>query len=583
MIFDKIKNDKYLQFIILFSIFITIALIYINSTTNFLGIYFVDPYFYLIQALRYAGYDIGGYAFINYFPPLVPFLTSLLFRLGIVGDYSIFLVTGIFYIPAVIGVYALLKYRFDEQYAFIGALFYGSISVNIMWVANGTIDIPSVAFSIWAFYTFILAIEKNQKYFYLSIPLVVLSFFAKYIGVLVIFGMLMYVLSKKDIFSNIAKYIKHFIGGVIVSFIFIIPFLAHYYINKIPFGFLNQASNIASTTTTSVSSATIYVPPNDLLFYLFFIPRFVCKYIPIVGIPILIILIMVVAYVLYRLKDNLKRDYKTIPNKINLSFFNRIKLSKNVFYGIIILSIILFALSFLLAGTISFITCELIFFIGIMLFSISFNSIYDNGKYEFFNFDIATYTWFFSYLIFFSAHLIKADRYFIIHAPSFTIIIIFGLTLIIRYLHTYSKNYDSLKASNRTIDNIKVKLVIWNKKYKLTQLIPVIFVILCLISSLGYLAMDKHDTLVDDEKQTALWIKGNLPDNVTLCADRGPIFTWYLQKGVVYNKDSIPINNMSTFLKDNNASYYISLKGFEIQNLTIVKHIGKVTIYKNMV
>ena len=580
MILDKIKNDKYLQFIIVFSVFIAIALIFINSTTNFLGRYFVDPYFYLIQALRYAGYNIGGYAYINYFPPLVPFLTSLLFRLGLVGDYSIFFVTGIFYIPAVIGVYALLKLRFNEQYAFIGALFYGSISVNIMWVANGTIDIPSVAFSIWAFYTFILAIEKNQKYFYLSIPLVVLSVFAKYIGALVIFGMLMYVLSKKDLFSNIAKYIKHFIGGVIVSFIFIIPFLVHYYINKIPFGFLNQASNVANP---GASSAVAYVPPNDLLFYLFFIPRFVCKYIPVAGIPILIILIIVALYVLYRLKDNLTKDYRSIPNKINLSIFNKIKLSKNVFYGIIILSIILFAISFLLAGTWSFITCELIFFIGIMLFTISFNSIYDDGKYEFFNFDVATYTWFFSYLIFFSAHLIKADRYFIIHAPSFTIIIIFGLTLIIRYLNTYSKNYNSLKESNRTIDNIKVKLVIWNKKYNLIQLIPTLFVILCLLSSLGYLAVDKHDTIVDDEKQTALLIKENLPANETICADRGPIFTWYLQKEVIYNKDSVPLNNLSTFLKDNNATYYVSLKGFEIQNLTIIKHIGKVTVYKNNV
>ena len=95
--------------------------------------------------------------------------------------------------------------------------------------------------------------------------------------------------------------------------------------------------------------------------------------------------------------------------------------------------------------------------------------------------------------------------------------------------------------------------------------------------------MDKHDTIVDDEKQTALWIKGNLPVNETICADRGPIFTWYLQKEVIYNKDSVPLNNLSTFLKENNASYYVSLKGFEIQNLTIVKHIGKVTVYKNSV
>ena len=210
---NKLKNVKYALYLLAFSIFITIALIYINSTTNMLGRFYLDAYFYLIQSLRYSGYHIGGYAFINYFPPLVPFLTSLLFRLGIVGDYSIFAVAGVFYIFAVLGVYYLLKLRFEDKLAAIGAFFYGSLSINIMWVANGTIDIPSVALSIWAVYTFILAIEKNQKYFYLAIPLAVLSCFAKYIGGLIIPIMMIYVLSKKDIFGNICKYINHFIGS----------------------------------------------------------------------------------------------------------------------------------------------------------------------------------------------------------------------------------------------------------------------------------------------------------------------------------------------------------------------------------
>ncbi len=583
---NKLKNDKYALYLLAFSIFITIALIYINSTTNMLGRFYLDAYFYLIQSLRYSGYHIGGYAFINYFPPLVPFLTSLLFRLGIVGDYSIFAVAGIFYIFAVLGVYYLLKLRFEDKLAAIGAFFYGSLSINIMWVANGTIDIPSVALSIWALYTFILAIEKNQKYFYLAIPLAVLSFFAKYIGGLIIPIMIIYVLSKKDIFGNICKYIKHFIGGTLLSFIFIIPFLAHYYINKIPFGFLNQAANI-SDVSNKVSSAVATVPHNDLLYYLFFIPRFVCRQVPLIGIPIVIAAIVGVIYIVFRFRKSLLINDFNIGNKLSLSFLPKIKLHKNIYYCGLFGSIILFLVSFLLASKVSFIILEAVFFIGVLIFAISFNSIFnDFDKYKWFNYDITMFVWFFSYLVFFSSHLVKADRYFIVFAPSFVALIISSLNITIEHLDLYSaflrKNYINDKSSKITTQ-IKVKLAIWNDKYNLSRLIPVVFICIFLITNIGYLAMDKHDTLVDDEKNTSLWIKNNIPnyDKVTIWADRGPIYTWYLGTEVHYRKDAMNLTDLSLFLNENNATYYISLGNKNLEGFKSIKQIGEVTVYKN--
>lgn len=583
----KIRNDKYALYLLAFSIFITIALICINSTTNILGRYYVDAYFYLIQSLRYSGYHIGGYAFINYFPPLVPFLTSLLFRLGLVGDYSIFAVTGVFYIFAVLGVYYLLKLRFEDKLAAIGAFFYGSLSINIMWVANGTIDIPSIALSIWALYTFILAIEKNQKYFYLVIPLAVLSFFAKYIGGLIIPIMIIYVLSKKDIFGNICKYIKHFIGGTLLSFIFIIPFLVHYYINKIPFGFLNQAANI-SDVSNKVSSAVTVVPHNDLLYYLFFIPRFVCRQVPLIGIPILIAAIIGIIYIVFRFRKSLLINDSKIENKCSLSFLPKIKLHKNIYYCGLFGSIILFLVSFLLASKVSFIILEGLFFIGVLIFSISFNSLFnDFDNYKWFNYDLTMFVWFVSYLIFFSSHLVKADRYFIVFAPSFVALIISSLNITIEHLELYSaflkKNFISYDKSERITTKIKVKLAIWNDDYNLSRLIPVVFICIFLITNIGYLTMDKHDTLVDDEKDLSLWIKNNIPnyDKINIWADRGPIFTWYLQTEIHYNKDTMSLEELSTFLNDKNASYYITCKNSTIPGFKIIKNIGEVNLYKN--
>lgn len=583
----KISDDKYALYLLAFSIFITVALICINSTTNILGRFYVDAYFYLIQSLRYSGYQIGGYVFINYFPPLVPFLTSLLFRLGFVGDYSLFIVTGVFYIIAVLSMYYLLKFRFEDKLAAIGAFFYGSLSINIMWIANGTIDIPSVALSILALYTFILAIERNQKYFYLAIPLAVLSFFAKYIGGLIIFVMITYVLSKKDIFGNICKYIKHFIGGTLLSFIFIIPFFAHYYINKIPFGFLNQAANI-SNVSNKTSTAISTLPANDLFFYLLFIPRFVCKQFPFIGVPIMVGAIIGVVYIIFRFRKSLLINNQDIENKLSLSFLPKFKIHKNFYYCGLFGSIMLFLVSFLAAGYVSFIILEAIFFIGVLIFSISFNSIFnDFDNYKWFNYDITMFVWFFSYLIFFSSHLIKADRYFIVFAPSFVALIISSLNITIEHLDLYTaflkKNFISYDKSNRITTKMKVKLAIWNDKYNLTRLIPVVFICIFLITNIGYLAMDKHDTLVDDEKNLSLWIKDNIPnyDKINIWADRGPIFTWYLQTEIHYNKDTMSLTELSTFLNKNNASYYITCKNCTIPGFKIVKNIGEVNLYIN--
>nr|WP_269432370.1 glycosyltransferase family 39 protein [Methanobrevibacter arboriphilus] len=93
----------------------------------------------------------------------MPFLTSLLFKLGFVSETSIFAVTGIFYILGVLGFFSLLRLRFRNLMAVLGSIIYAGISINMLWVANGTIDIPSISITILSIYFFVLGIEKNQN------------------------------------------------------------------------------------------------------------------------------------------------------------------------------------------------------------------------------------------------------------------------------------------------------------------------------------------------------------------------------------------------------------------------------------
>ena len=583
---EIMHKEKFpLMAVVAFSIFICLALIIINSSSNILGHNYRDAYLYLIQAYHFAGTPIGGYDYVNYYSPLIPFLTSLLFRLGFVSEASLFAVTGLFYPIAVIGIYFLLNLRFNKFYSMLGAILYGSMSINLMWTANGTLDIPSVALSIWAVYFFIKGLESNQKFFYLAFPLLVLSVFAKYTGALTILVMMVYLLSKRDIIGNFVKYIKNIIGGIITSFVFIIPFLSYYIINGLPFGFINQAREVSTET---ISSNTAAAPANDLFFYISSLPRFIYSPQKILGYFILLVAAVGVIYGIYKLINYLKEHYKDSANKLEISFYPKIRLNKNVCFIALAVSIIMIILTFLTAGMTSFIISELLLLIGLAIFATSFNSIFTDladidyvndkktsSKYKFFRFDFAMISWFLIYLVFFSSHLIKADRYFTALVPGFVFILVYSIERV-----TY------LLRNNNSKFNIS--------KEKAAKGFLAMLLILLLAASIGYLTIDRHDTLVDNEIETAKWIESNIDyENMTIYADRGPIYTWYLSSEVDYCPSSVNISELGDYLNEHNASYYImtplednvNYDYFQnkdsIEGFTKIKTFGEVKVYKN--
>ena len=161
----KLENRLAILAIGTVALVITSAIIYQNSTHHILGNQYQDVFYYLIEALKMSGVEIDGYRFVGYLPPFIPFLTSILFRLGFVSSTSIIITSGIFFFIGIMGMFYLLKLRFNNFYSFFGAFLYATMFINIRWVANGTLDIAFVAVMVWALYFFIQAMEKNQKYF----------------------------------------------------------------------------------------------------------------------------------------------------------------------------------------------------------------------------------------------------------------------------------------------------------------------------------------------------------------------------------------------------------------------------------
>ena len=579
-----LRNNIQPLIVIVFSLLVTSALIYINSTSNILGHSYRDVFFYLIQALRFSGYQINGYEYVYYLSPLVPYLTSILFRFGFVSEISIFIVTGAFYLISIIGIYYLLKLRFNKNISCIGALLYGSLTINLIWAANGTLDIPSISLSIWSIYCFILAMEKDQKYFYLAFPLAILSFLAKYTGALIFAVFILYFLSKRDIFGNIKRYLKHLIGGIVAGFVVLIPFFNYYLTNNIPFGFLNQAEEISSTTTTGAN--LIAKPVENQLFYYFeHIPQCINVRYDIVGYIVVFIGIIGLIYGFYKLCSYIQDYYRKSEKSISISFFEKIKLKKEIYAILLILSLISMILAFLTASKVSFIISEMIFYASALLFSIAFNSLFADlsrlnlftnknkelknqkrYKYKFFNYDLAMLAWFMGYMIFFSAHLTKAERYFTAFAPGFVFFISYSLDTIVNIL-----NENPIFNSNAL-------------KTNLPKMVGILFIILLLASTANFLTMDKHDSLTDNEKDASMWIKENIPNynETSIWADRGPIYAWYLKSSVEYRTENVNMSEIGEYLDDRNASYYIASPwNSEVNGFTKMKTFGNVTIYKN--
>ena len=608
-IFKKYRKILPFFVILLFSITIMILLVIINTSQEILGNY-RDTYFYLIQGLRFAGYEIGGYEYVNYLSPLIPFLTSLLFRLGFINESSIFIVTGIFYPLGVLGIYLLLKQRFNTIMSLFGSFLYAGFSINLLWAANGTIDIPSVSLTIWAIYFMILAVDKNQKYFYLAFPIAILAFFTKYPAGLVIPLMIFYLASKPNISHNIIKFYKNFLGGLITGFVTAIPFFMYFYLNKIPLGFINQAQEIATRNTGLIRQIDV---DNNIFYYFLNLPRFIYNPNHILSWFIIAIVVVGLSIAIYKAIKLLQNRYinskRFSHGKIKI--FNK-KVPSKFYFILIFFNIIIIGISFLTTSKISFIYSEIIFFLSIFTLSYLMNkllNIYSSATVYNFNLYLLMFAWFFSYMIFFSAHLTKVDRYFTTMAPAFVFFTTLALNIILNSLDK-QKIFNNLEkdqivntekdlianSKNGFIVNSEKDLIAKRKKSKtylkkiketnLKSIVPLVIMSILIISTFGYLTIDKRDQIVHDERAIVQWLSNHDNDyqSKVIWAERGPIFTWYMKKEVIYVNWQINPSQLSEDMIKNNTTYFISIqRNLEIPKFSKIKTIGEVSVYKRMI
>ena len=582
------KDKPFLILLLCYSLLLTIILMEFHLSR---GAFNSDIYVYLGGALDLAGLNFNHISDPSWIQnsPLIIFLTSILFRLGLVDFKAIILVTAIFSILGIIGMYIFLKIRFSPLLSFTGAILFSSLSLTLFYFANGMLDIPAVTMIIFTLIFTVCAVNKNPKYYILVGILFSLSFFTRYTTTYIIAIIVLYILKNHDIinlveclvynkqlfFNRISSFFKSkeckwiVISSILSISIFVIVFELLLSSN-IKLTYLNMASGSVSNVANQLDAN--YIPDKG-----FFIKNFLsllsCKSITFDKLfvekfnrpTILSYLIMLILFsgIILKLINFLKniKYYKTYSK--NVEFRNR--RSKIILLILILILIVIGGNGFEFNYLYTLVSLWLIFLIILSLLNE-----YPINKDDF-SLYISCLGLFLFYLIIVSFMDIKCVRYLLPAIPGFIYLVIYSLDCICKFIKSGFDNERSLKNKYdlNVVSNSKFR-------YNFSRLIPIFLIVICLIFAFNFTNTVEFNQDGLDRIAICDFIKEYDPDYQSkeiLCMWDLRYFEWYLNKdikkvGEDFNESQLNINKYDyiiTFekpIKDKNfrdvyhAGYY---------------------------
>ena len=516
-----------------------------------------DSFDFLSNALVFAGQGTGYSDLLR--PPFFSFIISLIFRLGYISSSVIFYVDGGLFVFGVIGLFMLLKTRFNDLESFLGGLLYATFPIVLTNLGVGFSDLASVSFTIWTFYFLVLAVKRNSKFFILAFPFAMLAFLTRYNSALIIFPIFLYILINKDKVK-----FKNILIGITASFFIIIPLLIFYFEK---FGNIIYPFMFFESTSTNISVSAETLDYNSNIFF------FLQKFPYFVGIQGNIILLIVILLILLYLLLKLIRKIQYKKNLFN-GFDLKNTRTKIEFIIFVILGII-FLGSF---GKIYYMINELLFFAIAYLFY----DLIKNIQLKHLNLNIMFFAWFMAFFIFHSIFVIKDNRYFVLMAPPVAYFMILGLS----------------ELTNRIKINVKSKNITF-------PLIVILLTSIILLSTASYLPLiqQTNNNLSSANENIELasqWLTSYDTNykNKIIYADTWPNFSWFLKTNVNptpifkdnqsfyegiknYNFNQEDSNAFNNYLTANNAYYYFSVhQGLNLTSYRVIKQFGNVSIYK---
>jgi 4-amino-4-deoxy-L-arabinose transferase-like glycosyltransferase len=558
---DSSKNNsrynKLLHNPLFLLILITLVItVYLVARQTHIGVPYYDVFVYLNNALIFTGIPVGNLSVI-YLSPLMPFLTSLVFRAGYISSNVIFILNGIIFIFGVIGLYLLFNQRFNQIQSLTGCLIFMSFPLIFTWAASGGIDVPGVSFSIWAVYALVVGIKKDSKYLYLVFPLATLAFLTRYTSAVLIFPMVLYILINQNFLRNI----KGIVLGVLAGLAILAPFFIYIYTklgNLLPF--INIFTSTLTTSATAVND--LGYKPEKLYFL-----KNILNYIslgPLQGsyrvvqnpsqgnpsiLAYIIALITLMGLGLYVYQILKQKIQKIDKSNRNLQVLYVIIL---IFFGV--------------TGIISFFTAS--YMITELIFLAAFYVGYlflKEAEVKNLKIDFLFLSWFAAFFIFHSVIPLKVDRYFITMSPALAYFILLGLSEFIQ----------------------RFKFKIKQERLKSWGIYLMVGLLLLSFTTAVHVGHTPKKGYVFYIQSACDWLKEYDPqyENKTIYSDYDPAVTWCLKKEVKFGVPRLynSPEDFSNFLRGAKADYYIDTLTDPKWNITgyhIIKEVEGVAIYE---
>lgn len=556
--FDKLSGLLHQPLTIL--ILITGVLVaYLLKVQIKIGVPYWDVFNYLNNALHFA--NMGSNGVVNHLPPLIPVVTSIVFRMGYVSVDVIFIINGLIFILGVIGLYLLLKERFNPTKSLAGSLIFISLPVIMAWAVSGGIDLPGVVFSIWALYFLVIGLKKDSKFLFLVLPLLIASLLTRYTAGLIAIPMIFYILANLNQFKDIL-HIKKVILGILIEFGVLLVIFTYFILQLDTSALFGLFFDVVTSSSSGVedvayNSNLLYFLQNSLNYISLGSVQGTYRQLlnPSEGIPsilayiIAIISVIGISSYIYRVLNTGKEDDISRANLANL--------------GKIIVVLALFMGLVLSFYNKSLILSEILLLILVYLLY----RFMARGKFEMDNklaLDLMFISWFGAYFIFHGILPFKVDRYFITMAPAFTYFIILGLSQFIGELKPRIKGLNSKSG--------------W---------VYLMVALICLSSATAtYIGHTPQKTFTVDISNASEWIKGYDPSysSKVIGSDYPNAVTWYLHQDTTgaYLKNYNNTDEFADYLHENGVYYYFDSNKSHpnLNGYRIIKTFGVVAIYE---
>lgn len=512
--FDNVNlsdSNRYLGLLAVVMVVYATILVYCQSIR---GISYWDIFVYLQNAMLFSNINIGSQLGVA---PVLSLITAIPFRMGFIGETSLFVVSGILFIFLVIGIYLLFNERFDAEISFVASLIFSMLSLIVTWAVTGATDVPALCFAVWALYFTIRGLKSNFNYYYPAIICFVLAFFTRFTEGFILIVMGYYVLINFNEFKRqltlrrilclllFVLVIGLVICGVYISYQGTIPFISQF---------------LEVSSSSQVSSVNVGYDLNPF-YYLENSPQYLTSF----GVSdsyftylstsnnaptIVSYLLLALVFVYLLIFVGNIRGYDD-------SIYNR-----NLKVGTLA---VLSLLSIITYTHVSYMITEILFTLILLLY---YMWLQDNDN----QMDYMMVLWMGIFIILHSYHPVKVDRYII------------PIMIPLTYMMTRA-----------------VTILLKDKKRILAAL--TIILILMLPINAGYLmSITQENPHTHEEITVAEWLEQYDPNysNCNISSDRGVVFSWYLKK---YVYTTIPrvleANNESLIdkLDSVNAKYYI--------------------------